>query len=176
MRKTFLTAVAMRFLTLAVALSSGVVLAQKPADVHGWGKVKWGMTLAQIQKLYPEAEPFTKTWEDGRKSSGLRIPKFDLIHFPFEVTFWKKDADKRLDSISLSTEAGMVVFRELEKQLTLKYGSPTLKDDSKPRKRSRTWMFPSTEIELLFLEWLPPAPSEVNLGYSPVDKGSRDKL
>ena len=182
MRKTFSNLVARRGFGAAVILLSGVALAQQPADVDGWGKVKWGMTLEQIQKLYPEAKPYQPKDEAERKAmqfsdeSALEIPGVDLVNTKFEVNFVGKGADKQIAFVEIYSRAGVTegTFTELEKQLRLKYGEPASKND-KDGWFERTWMLPSTKIELWFHETLQKEPPAAGISYSPAGKPTRDK-
>jgi hypothetical protein len=41
-----------RSVMLVLAASSLIALGQVPKDVNGWGKIRWGMTVAQAKALY----------------------------------------------------------------------------------------------------------------------------
>lgn len=168
----------MRGLGLAVVLMSGLSLAQQPADVHGWGKVKWGMTREQVRKLYPKAQPYQPKDEVERKAmeatgeSALQLPSVELVHIPFEVNFMWQGANKEIALIDIYSRAGVTesTFMELEKQLRLKYGEPAAKNE-RDGWFERTWVLPSTRIELWFHGTLGKDPPAVGIGYSPVGKG-----
>jgi hypothetical protein len=174
MKKTLAAVVATRGLGLAVALLFGVALAQKPADVHGWGKVKWGMTLVQIQKLYPEAQPTTRTNYNQTTQLGLVIPKFDLINLPFTVTFWERPTDKQVSSVEVTAphgDASIAAFAQLETPLMHRYGEPALRENNETiGSRSLTWKFPSSEIRL----WIVGRES-AGIIYERVNKRTRGK-
>ena len=132
MKKIFSTLVARHGLGTAALLLSGIVLAGGPADVHGWGKVKWGMTLDEIQKLYPEAKPYQPKNEAERDAmkasdeSALELPGIDLVNTKFEVNFVGQGAGKEILFVEIYSRAGVTegTFTELEKQLRLKHGEP----------------------------------------------------
>jgi hypothetical protein len=180
LKKILSTVMATRGLGLAVILLSGIALAQQPADVHGWGKVKWGMTLEQIQKLYPEAKPYQPKDEAERKAmqfsdeSALVIPTIDLVNTKFEVNFVGKGTNKQIVFVEIYSRAGVTegAFTELEKQLKREHGEPALKND-KDGWFERTWMLPSTKIELWFHEALQREPPAVGISYSPADKRAK---
>ncbi len=181
MKKIFSTLVATGGLGLAVLLLSGAALAKGPKDVHGWGKVKWGMTLEQIQKLYPEAKPYQPKDEAERNAmkasdeSALEIPNIDLVDTKFEVNFVGKGANKQIAFVEIYSRAGVTegMFTELEKQLRLKHGEPSKND--KDGWFERTWTLPSTKIELWFHGALPKEPPAVGISYLPVDKRTKGK-
>ena len=163
-------------------LLSGVALAGEPADTHGWGKVKWGMTLDDVQKVYPEAKPYqpkTENERDWLKASDetvLEIPSIDLAHTKFEVNFLAQGPDKQIMMVEIYSRAGVTerTFAELEKRLKLDHGEPASTSD-KGGWVERTWMLPSTKIELWFHGTLQKEPPAAGISYSPVVKGTRDK-
>lgn len=181
MKKNLSTVVAARGVGIAVILLSGVALSQQPADVHGWGKVKWGMTLEQIQKLYPEAKPYQPKDETERKAmqfsdeSALEIPGIDLANTKFEVNFVGKGANKQIAFVEIYSRAGVTegTFTELEKQFRLKHGEPSKND--KDGWFEHTWTLPSTKIELWFHGALQKEPPAVGMSYSPVDRHTKGK-
>jgi len=166
---------------LAAILLSGLAFAREPADVQGWGKVKWGMTLEQIQKLYPEAKPYQPKDEAERKAmqfsdeSALEIPGVDLVNTKFEVNFVGKGANKQIAFVEIYSRAGVTegTFTELEKQFRLKHGEPSKND--KDGWFERTWTLPSTKIELWFHGILEGKPPAAGITYLPVVKSTRDK-
>lgn len=176
MKKISPTEMAVGFLT-AMILLSGVALAQGPTDIHGWGKVKWGMTLEQVQKLYPDAKPYQPKNENERDAlkaadeAALEIPKIDLAHAKFEVNLVGKGPKKEIAFVEIYSRAGVTegTFQELEKQFRLEYGEPTSKSE-KDGWSERVWLLPSTKVELWFHGVLPKEPAAVGLGYSPVAK------
>jgi hypothetical protein len=138
------------------------------------------MTLEQIQKLYPEAKPYQPKDEVERNAmkasdeSALAIPSIDMVNTKFEVNFVGQGPSKQVVFVEIYSRAGVTegTFTELEKQLRLKYGEPARND--KDGWFERTWMLPSTKIELWFHETLQKAPPAVGISYSPV-KRTRDK-
>jgi len=64
------------------------------------------MTLEQIQKLYPKAQPYQPKDEVERKAmqasdeSALKIPSIDLVRTPFEVIFMWKGPSKEIAAMN----------------------------------------------------------------------------
>jgi hypothetical protein len=180
-KKISSTVMAAYGLGTAVILLSGLSFAQKPADIHGWGKVKWGMTLEQVQKLYPDAKPYQPKNENERDAmkasdeSALEIPSIDLASTKFEVNFVGQGPRKQIIFVEIYSRAGVTegTFARLEKELRLKYGEPARND--KDGWFERTWMLQSTKIELWFHGNLQKEPPAAGIGYSPVDKRTRGK-
>ncbi len=171
-----------KILGLAAILLSGLAFAREPADVQGWGKVKWGMTLEQIQKLYPEAKPYQPKDERERKQmqfsdeTALEIPSIDLVDTKFEVNFVGQGVGKRIIMVEIYSRAGVTekTFVALEKQLRRSHGAPASMDD-KDGWFERTWVLPSTKIELWFHGILEGKPPAAGITYLPVVRSTRDK-
>lgn len=54
------------FAALLIALATfGTAWADRPADVKGWGRTTWGMSVAQVKALYPGMKP--RGTLDGKK-------------------------------------------------------------------------------------------------------------
>jgi len=120
-------------------------------DVEGWGKVTWGMTMAEVKKAYPEAYPVNLP----DKTVKLQTQGPVISGYPFLVNF-SFDSAGRLTKIGLrlsdDNQATDTTFQTLEKRLISKYGMPAKKDQNTGPTGSIhsvvTWICPSTIIEL----------------------------
>jgi hypothetical protein len=123
----------------------------KPRDVDGWGKIKWGMTLA-------EAKAACGTdCDEGTKLVVGEI-KMTVTLSATGVYPDKYNATKPIAQIELSTVPGLDnraesdVFEYLRSALIQKYG-PITSEDRRPDElkvieHRAIWVFPSTTITL----------------------------
>lgn len=153
-----------------------IVQAEPPADVDGWNKLKWGMTEAEVAAAFPNAAPF----DNPNSSKCMRaIDSTDVLGYQFRVVFTFDCTTKELNRVSmgpagqnLSKVAAVGAMEKLLDELKVKYGPPTKADHSRTDARY-TWIFPSTEIELVLLA---PSPELTLLTLSYVQREGEDML
>jgi hypothetical protein len=159
----------------AAAVLSLAALAEGPADVKGWGKVTWGMTLDQVRKLYPDAKPYQPKSEMERKSleasdeTALEIPAVALFGTKFEVNFVGHGPKKEIAFVEIYSRVSVTekTFQELEKDLTLKHGEPAHKGENGGW-TERVWTLPSTKVELWYHGTLEKEQPAIGFSYSPL--------
>jgi hypothetical protein len=133
---------------------------EKPRDIDGWDKVRWGMTLEEVRSAYGvESQPER---QDEWTVLQLHSVKMAGVEMGVQVGA-RRDADK-VSSVRLwsyfglpnsAPSAGPQDFDTLRIMLSAKYGRP---DDEQVKRGENThliktvlWKFPSTSI-LLSLE------------------------
>jgi hypothetical protein len=96
----------------------------------------------------------------------LRIPKYQINRVDYDVNFGF-DKDGSLSFVALGTMKGNeLVFSELSKLLTERYGAPTTENRAL-NKRQAIWRLPSTVIDLGYLRVAGGAAEVVTLLYAP---------
>lgn len=129
------------------------------ADVLGWREARWGMTRAELVRLFPAAAPplpldvAMPTPTPGHGSLVLAV--VEIAGRTYSATGSYDDA-RGLYAVSLVPSKERLGFSEahamassLEAALSEKYGPPHVRQDSTFPKR--IWRFPSTRIQLMFL-------------------------
>src|ERR1039458_8086439 len=153
-------------LGVLVACAIATVGQERPKDVKGWGKIKWGMTVDQAKKAYADAKT-----GDG-KTVGLLtcyvacyVEKLAIDSLSVGDTIMQASFETSVDSdlieavsLHMSLGNGMDTYAHLKDSLIQKYGLPTNqeKDQISMSNGSETliprfsvkWIFPSTTIQL----------------------------
>lgn len=133
------------FLLLSVRLFGQVA----PADVTGWGKITWGMTIPQARAACGIAA--TDTSESFKVDVGSIGMKADIGdprgtgHVTQVTLFMSFGLPKD------PTRAGPEDFDTLKELLIQKYGAPASDESSRnvnTQDRTVLWTFPSTSITL----------------------------
>jgi len=176
--------------TVAV-LMAGKAVCQIPADVKGWGKIEWGMTVQQAKTAYgaqaedSSLEPAPAPYPIDRFTvRGIQIAEFRAIAY----VQTKRDSDK-VSSVVVeigSQQDGPRVrsahFDTAKKLLIEKYGQPKSEDRKLDGDRVNSqviWTFPSTSITLQWVEQQGQAAFPLGyarINYEAVDKKSLDAL
>ena len=158
-----MTRVSVRVLMLMFLLiyAGGANAAQKPSDVYGWDKLKWGMTGEEIKSAYGKDIKVHKAREDANEGvfSNLELTGITIGGEPFRASLWMDKATKKLSKIVFvpkgETEgyAWAQTFIKVEEDLVSKYGDPDKEETSNDPGTSaeRKWEFPSTVIELSYM-------------------------
>ena len=143
---------------LAVSLFGQVVFGQdKPKDVAGWDKIKWGMTIADVRSAYHiEAPPESKDdWilldlkpvKMGEVEMGVQIGARQRSEKIASVRLWS-----HFGLASSAPRAGSQDFDTLRTLLIQKYGHPANEETKRGENfrliRTVLWTFPSTSIVL----------------------------
>lgn len=112
-------------------------------DVPGWNNTRWGMTIKQVQALYPFRD--TEPSPDGGNQVGLYNVKLDGHQYEARFVF-KQD---KLIAVSLGwkPKAGDSTSpsSEIRKNLAFKHGTP----EEKFKGVVYVWSLPTTKITLL---------------------------
>jgi hypothetical protein len=141
--------------TITVALAVALMGQDKPKDVDGWGKIKWGMTLAEARSAYPVDET-----ERNDYWTLLTLVPIKIGDIRMSVSVGAKHGTEKISKVSMwmyfglpssAQFAGPQDFDALKTLLITKYGAPAneeTKRDNGDRVRTILWTFPSTTIVL----------------------------
>lgn len=142
-------------LTILFAASALLLGQDSKLDPEGWTKAKWGITQAEVKKIFPEAVELTN--EIGRRYLALTGFTIETTKFTVGFAFDKED---RLTGVALKPEDrgpanAVAKFAQifLLEKLTDKYGKPTqASEDSNEYGTTRKWewLFPKTKITLMW--------------------------
>jgi hypothetical protein len=153
-----------------------------PRDVDGWGKIKWGMTLADVSRVYE-----IDRHEDNDFWTQLISQPVDIGDITMKVSFGAKHGSEQVSKVHLwmtfgrrdsAPTASAKDFDTLKTLLIQKYGSPAdggTETDGTDRIRTFLWTFPSTSI-LLTLTQGQNAMGRIDLEYAATDKKALDAL
>ena len=132
----------------------------KPNDVDGWGKIKWGITVAEAKAALGE-QASGPTEVPGRND--ILIERIVIRDFLIEDLHCKVSIQSKRNSEVISAVDILVgdmrdppfsresAFDSLKKLLIEKYGSPKNEDrkvEGRDVKSLVFWTFPSTAISL----------------------------
>lgn len=165
-------------------VACGIVSGQnRPTDVDGWGKVKWGMTLAQIKALYSAvSEESNEFWDH------LTLPAITVSDVKMSVSVGAKHGRDKVALVSLLETFGLPDspqlasasdFEALKSSLISKYGQPNSEDVKVEYGDKVTlvmWNFPSTSITLRLKRAATINAGILSVDYRAVDKQASDVL
>jgi hypothetical protein len=151
-----------------------------PAHAAGWDRVSWGMTAAEIAKLYGDrAVVLDPPIRFGDSEAPVVLRETPLAGFAFRAYFQMDPRTHRLAHVLLERRrqyADPVVWNRVVQVLREVYGLPTLACDGqggggRPAARDGIWRLPGETILASYLDFAGPA-----LRYSPQDYLSPDAL
>ena len=155
--------VSVQVLLLAFLLiyAEGANAAQKPQDVYGWEKLKWGMTGDEIKAAFGNDIKVHKPREDASEGvySELELTGLTIGGEPFRASLWMDSSTKKLRKMVFVPKgdsegyAWAETFIKVEEDLVSKFGDPDTEETSNDPGTSaeRKWVFPSTVIELSYM-------------------------
>ena len=117
-------------------------------DISGWGKTKWGMTHAEVNKLYT-----LDNWEPGDSTMCRMKDKITIQGHTFVVAFYfdQRSQKGKLFKVVLvhfnGNRSKKAWLNEISKMLIEKYGGPTSFEIVENMKISR-WVRPEGELKL----------------------------
>lgn len=117
-------------------------------DIAGWGKTKWGMTHAEVNKLYT-----LDAWEHGDSTMCRMKDKITIQGHAFVVAFYfdQRSPKGKLFKVVLvhfnRNRSKKAWLNEISKMLMEKYGGPTSFEITENMKISR-WLKPEGHIKL----------------------------
>jgi hypothetical protein len=153
----------------AVALSGQA----QPRDVDGWGKIRWGMTIADASQAY-----VIDRHEDNDFWSQLIAQPVTIGDIVMRVSIGAKHGSEQISRVRLSTNSGAEDFDTLKAQLIQKYGPPIdgeTRTEGTNSIRTFLWTFPSTSIRLTLTQG-PNGQGRIEVEYSATDKTALDAL
>ena len=114
-----------RYISLAVILALLPFPALAESDITGWAKAKWGMSHAEIAKLY-ELNP----WEPGSSPTCKMKQKVKILGRDFGVAFYfdQRSAEGKLYRVVLAhfnkDVTDVLWLKSVKEMLVAKYGNP----------------------------------------------------
>jgi hypothetical protein len=171
--------IAVRLLALA-ALTAALHGQEKPKDVDGWDKIKWGMTIADARSAYHvDTQPESKdSW------TLLVLQPVKISGVEMGVQAGARQGSGKITSVKLWSYFGFVNsapgagpqdFDMLKATLIREYGPPAKEEVERGLNfrllKTALWTFPSTSIQLK-LEQSASLPSlgNIDLDYSASEK------
>lgn len=165
----------------ACLVFAGLAIGQTaPKDVEGWGKIKWGMTIAEARAAYeittqPQANP--NGW------TTLTLPPIKIANLEMFVDAGARPGTDKISEVNLGLgfdDPGYPSgFDKLKALLIQKYGPP-ISDETKVAQphtldaghtiRDVLWTFPSASITLKL------RPASIAIEYAAIDKKAQDAL
>ena len=167
------------WLCVSASLAGNATSQTKPKDVDGWGKVKWGMTVAQAKAAAPEARASDgKSEKSTRYTERLVIDRLRIGDMEMTASIYTLRESERVKEVGLTLPDGINTtngsFEQLRNLLTQKYGKPTREEPNERSEvtivNSATWVFPSTVISLLWVQVKGIAFETLTLQYSATDR------
>ena len=169
-------------------LTIGPSVCQPPADVKGWGKIEWGMTVQEAKAAYgSQAENSTVVPGPSFIAiDRLTIPGITIGSAKATASIQTKRESDKISSVAIQvggeTDTSAVRarnFDETKKLLIEKYGQPKTEDrkpDNGYMRSTVLWMFPSTSITLRQVESQRFDIGYVSITYEAIDKKALDVL
>jgi hypothetical protein len=153
-----------------------------PRDVDGWGKIKWGMTLADARQAY-----VIDRNEDNNIWTQLLTQPVDVGDITMKVSIGARHGSDQVSRVRLWMNFGLrdsaplasaKDFDTLKILLIQKYGPPVdgeTKTDGTDAVRTFWWAFPSTSITLT-LSQAQKCGGRIELDYLATDQKALDTL
>lgn len=159
MRRILLNFIIFSFPIIVSFLPNNTSYAQRPNDINGWNKAKWGMTENDIRRIYKDDIKEKKTtFKGGDYECNLAIENLkilDDIDETVEVAFCVDKNSKLLNRVYIHAynekTISPVFLEKLKSGLMGKYGKyddSELSNDEFTQKDVYFWYFPSTKIAL----------------------------
>jgi hypothetical protein len=135
----------------------------QPKDVDGWGKIKWGMTVAQAKAAYGAImqDRSGNPIEGVKLVTRLSVDNLTINDMGISVHIETPQDVDRIERVSMTLNVAgkrpneaRAIYETTRNTLTQKYGNPT-RIEGRPSGpiavvTSTVWIFPSTIIDL---EW-----------------------
>ena len=148
-----------------------------PRDIDGWGKIHWGMTIADASQAY-----VIDRHEDNESWSQLIAQPVAVGDITMRVSIGAKHGVEQISRVRLSTKLsgknGAEDSDTLKTQLIQKYGPPIdgeTRTEAANSIRTFLWTFPSTSIRLTLTQG-PNGQGRIDLEYAATDRNALDAL
>lgn len=149
----------------------------QPRDVDGWGKIHWGMTIADASQAY-----VIDRHEDNEFWSQLIAQPVMIGDITMRVSIGAKHGSEQISRVRLWTnfrgKNGADDFDTLKTQLIQKYGPPIdgeTRSEGTDGIRTFLWTFPSTSIRLTVTQ-SQNSQGRIEVEYNATDKNALDAL
>jgi len=137
------------FLICLIAVLPSLGLAE--SKITGWGKAKWGMSHAEVNKIYE-----LNSWETGTSPTCKMKQKIKIMGRDFTVAFYfdQRSANGKLYRMVLAhfnnDVTDVLWLKSVKEMLVGKYGNPDTFDINGKMKASR-WIQPDNRLKLTTL-------------------------
>jgi len=137
------------FLICLIAVLPSLGLAE--SEITGWGKAKWGMSHAEVNKIYE-----LNSWESGTSPTCKMKQKIKIMGRDFAVAFYfdQRSTNGKLYRVVLAhfnnDVTDVLWLKSVKEMLVGKYGNPDTFDISGKMKASR-WVQPDNRLKLTTL-------------------------
>jgi len=137
-----------RYLLLTTLLAVLPSMALAESDITGWAKAKWGMSHAEVAKVY-ELNP----WEPGSSPTCKMKQKVKIMGRDFGVAFYfdQQSADGKLYRVVLAhfnnDVTDVLWLKSVKEMLVAKYGNPDTFEIQGMMKTSR-WQKSENRLKL----------------------------
>ena len=161
-------------------LSFGLLFAQDARlDPQGWSKVRWGMTLPQVQSVIPVGPQRDR----GAYGASYQLQPVNIFDIPMACVV-KVDSTEVVTAVSMFSSFGgkgdpigngRIEHEIISDKLREKYGAPTEKTTERRTSGivTRTvWIFPTTSIVLQYDAYPRIATGVVSIMYKSIGKKS----
>ena len=154
----------------------------QPRDVDGWGKIHWGMTIAEAGQAY-----VIDRHEDNDFLTQLIAQPIQIGDIIMKLSIGAKHGAEQVSRVRLwmffgrkDSEPGASAkdFDTLKTQLIQKYGPPVdgeTKTEGTDGIKTFLWTFPSTSIRLTITQG-PNSQGRIDLEYIATDRTALDAL
>jgi hypothetical protein len=140
-----------RYLFLVILIVLLPCLALAESEIAGWAKAKWGMSHAEVNKIYE-----LNSWEPGTSPTCKMKQKIKIMGRDFAVAFYfdQRSANGKLYRVVLAhfnNDATDVLWlKSVKEMLVGKYGNPDTFDINGNMKASQ-WIQPDNRLKLTTL-------------------------
>jgi len=149
----------------------------QPRDVEGWGKIRWGMTLAEAGQAY-----VIDRHEDNDRWSQVIVQPVVIGDLTMRVSIAARHGFEQVSRVRLSTNSSGKDspddFDDLKAQLIQKYGPPIdgeTRTEGPDSIKTFLWTFPSTSIRLTLTQ-RPNNQNRIEVEYNATDRTALDLL
>jgi len=121
------------------------------SEITGWGKAKWGMSHAEVNKIYE-----LNSWEPGTSPTCKMKQKIKIMGRDFAVAFYfdQRSTNGKLYRVVLAhfnnDVSDVLWLKSVKEMLVGKYGNPDTFDINGKMKASR-WIQPDNRLKLTTL-------------------------
>lgn len=143
-----------------------------PRDVEGWGKIKWGMSIADASRAY-----VINRHEDNEFWSELIAEPIEFYDFKLRVAIGARHGSEQISRVRMWANSTQE-FDSLKTLLIEKYGPPIdgeSRSEGTDAIRTFLWTFPSTSIRLTTRQDQK-AQGRIDLVYLATDQQALDAL
>jgi len=140
-----------RYLFLVILIVLLPCLALAESEITGWGKAKWGMSHAEVNKIYE-----LNSWESGTSPTCKMKQKIKIMGRDFAVAFYfdQRSTNGKLYRVVLAhfnnDVTDVLWLKSVKEMLVGKYGNPDTFDINGKMKASR-WIQPDNRLKLTTL-------------------------